>query len=646
MIDFSDVSKRFGTQVILQDASFQIHPGEQAGLVGPNGTGKSTIASLIAGDLAPDSGQITLPTSARIGFLRQQIEPDLLQMPLLAYTESGARDLARIESRMYALQTQLPNATGAQRTDLMETLGELQTAFEHAGGYERRHRAEAALDGLGFPTPDHQKLLQSFSGGWQMRASLARTLIADPDILLLDEPSNYLDLPAVEWLQRFLREYQGTLLLISHDRYLLNSLTSITVECANAKTDRYVGNYDTYLQVRAMRSESQASAQRNMERKREKAEQFISRFRYKATKASQVKSREKMLERMEPAETGPAHIVQRGTIRIPRPPRAGQEIVRLDQVGFSYDNQRWVLRHLDLQIQRGEKIAIVGHNGLGKTTLLRLLAGMLAPGEGRRVTGYHVVQGYQSQEFTDTMQPQNTVWETVKQVSGTMPEQALRTLLGGFGFPGTAIEKTVAVLSGGEKVRLAFARLLANPPNFLLLDEPTTHLDIATREALETALQAYEGTLCLVSHDVTFVENVASQVIVMRPPGIERFPGTYSEYRARLAEKVDLAPAPAVAPNTTTTAQSPKERRRLRAEERMATQKEIRQLRRTLSQAEKQIGIFEAEQQALLAQIAAPPEPFDFEDANRRLTTIQQEIATYTRRWEEAATRLEALDAA
>ncbi len=643
MIDFSHVSKRFGTQTILQDASFRINTGEQAGLVGPNGTGKSTIAAIVAGDLSPDAGQVTLPNSARVGFLRQQIAPDLLGMPLLAYAESGAQGLLEIEAHMHRLQASLAASSGTEREALMAELGQHQTEFEHAGGYERRHRTEAALDGLGFPTADLEKPLSAFSGGWQMRASLTRTLIAAPDILLLDEPSNYLDLPAVEWLQRFLRTYRGTLLLISHDRYLLNSLTSITIECANAKTERYTGNYDRYVIDRAARVEARISAQRNLERKREKAEQFVERFRYKATKSSQVKSREKMIDRMETVDV-PARIVSRGTIRIPTPPRAGQEIVRLEDAGLSYDGNRWVLRKINLRIDRGEKIAIVGHNGLGKTTLLRLLAGLLDPGEGRRVMGHNVVQGYQSQEFTDTMNPVHTVWETIKNTGSTLREQALRGLLGGFGFSGDAIEKRVSVLSGGEKVRLAFARLLVNPPNFLLLDEPTTHLDIAARESLEEALQAYEGTLCLVSHDATFVERVASSVIAMQPPGIVRFPGTYGEYRERLTTDLSTPPPPSAAPQGESSTLNRKDIRRQRAEQRMAMQQKTRQLQRNIAQAEKQIAVFEAEQQNLITLISNPPPAFDFAEANQRLSTIQREITAYTQRWETAVTELETID--
>ena len=445
MIDFCNVSKRYGTQTVLQEASFRINTGEQAGLVGPNGSGKSTIAGIIAGDISPDHGDVKLPNDMQIGLLRQQVAEHHQAMRLLAFAESGATNLQAIEDDILTTEQALIDATGKTRSHLLEQLGALQTQFEHVGGYERRHRTEAALDGLGFTPKDLKQPMHTFSGGWQMRASLARTLIADPGILLLDEPSNYLDLPAVEWLQRFLRTYQGTLLLISHDRYLLNTLTSVTIEVANAKTERYTGNYDRYVSDRAARVETREAAQKNLARKREKAEQFVNRFRYKATKATQVKSKEKMIARMETVDV-PLAVRSRGTIRIPPPPRSGHEIVRLEEAGFSYNDERWVLRGVDLRINRGDKIALVGHNGLGKTTLLRLLAGILNPGEGRRVLGHNVILGYQSQEFADTMNPTHTVLETVKQhAPADMREQTLRGLLGGFGFSGDAIEKRVTV---------------------------------------------------------------------------------------------------------------------------------------------------------------------------------------------------------
>ncbi len=644
MIDFQNVSKRFGTQDILVNASFRINTGEHAGIVGPNGTGKSTVAAIIAGESGTDGGTVILPTGATVGFLHQQVSEVHSRTPLLMFAEGGMPALKSIETEVQAIEDRLPSASETDKAAMLEKLGTLQTAFEHAGGYDLRHRTEAALTGLGFPVSDFARPVGEFSGGWQMRAALTRCLVAGPGILLLDEPSNYLDLPAVEWLQRFLRDYKGTLALISHDRYLLNTLTAVTIEVANGATERYTGNYDHYMRERTARYETRINAQKNYDRKVEKAERFVERFRYKATKSAQVKSRMKMIERMDTVDV-PLRIASRGTIRIPPPSRCGQDVVRLEGAGLTYDGDRWVLRGVDLRIERGEKLALVGHNGLGKTTLLRMLSGHLPLSAGKRIAGHNVVQGYQSQEFTDTMDPNRTVFDTLKSIAPGEREQNVRGLLGGFGFSGGAVDKRVSVLSGGEKVRLAFARLLVNPPNFLLLDEPTTHLDIAARETLEEALCGYAGTLCIVSHDVTFVENVATGLLVMQPPGVQRFHGHYSDYRARV---VNAAPPSAPARNgsgpSTDTPTDKKELRRQRAAERQALAEKTRDLKRTISRAEKQIDIFEAEQARLLEIMSNPPDTLDFAETNRRLQIIQNEIADYTRRWETATEALETLD--
>ncbi len=646
MIDFQNVSKQFGAQTVLDRASFRINAGEHAGVVGPNGSGKSTVAAMMAGQMTPDSGAVVVPNHVSVGYLQQQLSEAHSRTPLLLFAEGGVPGLARTEQGIHDIEEQLRCAGPDERNGLLQRLGDLQTQFEHAGGYDLRHRTEAALCGLGFTDPDLGRAMEAFSGGWQMRAALARCLVAHPDILLLDEPSNYLDLPAVEWLQRHLRNFKGVLVLISHDRYLLNTLTTVTIEVANGATERYAGNYDHYTRERATRLETRLAAQKNQERKIEKAGRFVERFRYKATKAAQVKSRIKMIERMETVEV-PKKIASRGAIRIPPPSRCGQEVVRLDDVGVTYDGERWVLRHVDLRIERGEKLALVGHNGLGKTTLLRLLAGILPPSSGKRVLGHKVVQGYQSQEFADTMDPNRTVFDTLKSMAPETREQAVRRLLGGFGFSGDAVEKKVSVLSGGEKVRLAFARLLMDPPNFLLLDEPTTHLDIQARETLEEALRQYEGTLCVVSHDTTFVENITHGIVAMQPPGILRFHGAYSDYRERMA-----AGAGATVAATVPSAQAgpagagdKKARRRQRAAERQAASTQVRDLKRAIRRAEKQIDIFEAEREKILHGMADPAPGKDFAETNRRLQLVQREIEAYTCRWETAAEQLEALTA-
>ncbi|HBA85368.1 MAG TPA: hypothetical protein DCZ95_14875 [Verrucomicrobia bacterium] len=638
MIEFQNISKRYGAQEVLTDVSFRINPGERVGIVGPNGAGKSTLFGLITNDLSPDHGDVILPRDVRLGYLRQQLGEFDEGQSLLEYTEHAMPMLKEIQREMESIEHRLHQPDEPDRPADLRRLGELQTKFEHIGGYEIRNRAEAALCGLGFSAESLSAPFSSFSGGWQMRAELARTLVAQPDTLLLDEPSNYLDLPAVEWLQRYLKAFSGTLMLISHDRYLLNTLTSRTIEINGARATSYSGNYTYYAEQRVLREEQRLAEQKNQDRKREQVERFIERFRAKNTKAAQVQSRIKMLEKMEDVQV-PIRIVRRGRIRLAAPPHCGNEVLRLEDAGLTYDGARWVLRNVNLSVSRGEKIALAGLNGLGKTTLLRMMAGQIPLSEGARVLGHKVVVGYQAQESSETMRPDDTVLVAVRQMAPHVPERDVRTLLGSFGFSGEAVDKKVAVLSGGEKIRLAFARLLIEPPNFLLLDEPTTHLDIDAREALEDALSGYEGTLCFVSHDVEFVRHVATSIIAMTPPGVTRYAGGYDYYREKIAQAAQ--PVSQVAAKTDGIDR--KAEKRERAMKTQADSKARRILEKTIKQAEERIATLETEQAALLEKISSPDGKTDFAGINQRLAQIQQEMNLNTEAWEKASLELEEL---
>lgn len=644
MIEFKQVSKHYGPQDVLVGADLRILSGQRLGVVGPNGAGKTTLFRLMTGQTAPDRGDVIRQTGIRIGYLRQVLNNLQVDQPLRDYVADAIPELRAAEQRLHELEHQLHlQPDHPDRARWLRELGQCQTQFEHLGGYTLQARAEAALGGLGFAGDQLQNPLNSFSGGWQMRAELARVLIADPDLLLLDEPSNYLDLPAVEWLQRYLRAFQGTLVLISHDRYLLNSLTTETLEVNAGRCTLYAGNYDAYMETRVLRHEQMLAQQKNQEQKRKQVERFIERFRAKNTKATQVQSRIKMLEKMDVVEV-PDEIMTRGRIRIASPPHCGSEVMRLEGVGVTYDQVRWVLRGVDLSIQRGEKTALVGLNGLGKTTLLRLLAGVLPPNEGRRVVGHRVVPGYQTQDFAESMPTAETVFGVVRAVAPDVHEQQIRTLLGGFGFSGEAIEKSVAVLSGGEKIRLAFARLLVKPPNFLILDEPTTHLDIHSREALEDALQSYEGTLYFVSHDVEFVERVATNIIAMTPPGITRYPGDYRYYKEKCA--AETAPeSPSAEKVNASPGMNRKEEKRVRAEHIRQRAARRRKLEKIMAEAMDRIARLEAEQQELLDHMDPGTQTMSYADINQRLTYIPAQIEESTRQWEEAATELEELTA-
>jgi ATP-binding cassette subfamily F protein 3 len=637
MLEFQDISIHFGSQEVLRNVQLRINPGEHVGIVGPNGAGKSTLFGLVTGEISPYRGKCVVPNGHRIGYVRQHLPDAASQIPLVDFACEGVPELVKMEQRIHKIEHDLHTVDGEERERLLRRLGELQSDFEHLGGYDIRSRAEATLCGLGFHAEALHDPLQSFSGGWRMRAELARALVGRPDTLLLDEPSNYLDVPAVEWLQRFLREFQGTLMLISHDRYLLKSLTSITLEVAGGLVTRYPGGLTFYVEERERRHRAFAAATRNQDRKREQLERFITRFRATSTKAAQVQSRIKELEKLETIDSP---VVTRNTsvIRIAKPPHCGAEILRLENAGLTYDGSRWIMRGLDLHIERGDRIALVGYNGMGKTTLLRVMAGQREPSEGRVVLGHKVKIGYQSQEFAETMSPERSVFDIVAEQSAEGSSGDVRSILGGFGFVGDAVSKPSGVLSGGERIRLAFARLFVNPPNVLLLDEPTTHLDIDGRETLEKALGDYAGTVCFVSHDIDFVRRIATKIIALDEAGVTRYAGGYDYY----LEKRGGAPSNTSSARTGDAAGGRgKENRRERAEQRKQRTKATRGLKRQLAATEAEVDALEKERNALADQLAQGDAAVDFAETNRRLQEIHSGLDRLTRQWERIAYELE-----
>jgi len=639
MIEFQQVSKRYGGQVVLDAVEFRLLAGERAGIVGPNGAGKSTLFDLITGESEVDSGHIARTKGLRIGHLRQQVNPVDQDTPLQSYVERAAPDLETIQQEMHRIEARLAEDETGEAKVLLQRLGELQTRFEAQGGYDLPARAAAALTGLGFGAGELERPLGSFSGGWQMRAELSRALVAEPDLLLLDEPSNYLDLPAVEWLRRRLSGFRGTLAMISHDRYLLESLCTITFEVAAGRVTRYPGQYSWYAREREKRRAASLSRQANEMRKRQQIERFVERFRAKANLATRVQSKIKMLEKMERTEVAE---VARGTghFRLAAPPHCGQEILRCEGLGFRYQEGQWIFRGVDLSIQKGEKLAVVGPNGAGKTTLLRVMAGQLIPGEGGCHRGHLVVPGYQSQESADTMEPTRSCMETLKAATFDAGEAEIRTLLGGFGFSGEAAEKRVEVLSGGERIRLAFARILIRPPNLLLLDEPTTHLDVESREALQQAIAAYKGTVVLVSHDVAFVKAVAQGIIEVAPEGggVRCFPGGYDYYREKTAQEtsgesaerpfVDVGKVARIKANQT----------------RKALKSELRRVEKNLGVLEQRIDHLEAEQSKLHQQLASPESSAEERiSAGRNLKGVEEALVECMAEWERAGARRDEL---
>ena len=658
MLDFKNISVHYGQQDVLSGVTFRVNKGDRVGVVGPNGSGKSTLFKIVLGEMSTDTGELVIENDPRIGWTRQNPEPDSPEETLLEYSLKGIPGLSEMEARIHELEDILYSGSGeaASSQSLLNELGELQTKFEHLGGYDMETRVKVALGGLGFSVEEFAKPFKSFSGGWRMRAELSRVLASKPDLLLLDEPSNYLDLPAVEWLQRYLKTYDGTLMLISHDRYLLRTLTSIIVEVDAGTATRYEGDLDYYLREREVRFEHLKAAKENQDRHREQLQRFVDRFRATASKAAQAQSRQKQIDKIDEVRIVlPKRYTQSGRLRLAQPPPSGMEMFRCEDLVFSYDGVRNVLNGISFNVTRGDKIALIGYNGLGKTTLMRILAGTRKPTSGKAVLGHNVVPGYLSQEFAETIPPDVTVYRNAKNVwdaHGGGPEKQFRNQLGAFGFDENDVEKPAGVLSGGEKIRLAFLRLFLAAPNFLLLDEPTTHLDLDGRRLLQEALKKYSGTILLVSHDIDFVRAVATSVLEITPGDLRLYPGGYDYYCEKKAEALASKPAaqaevraasrPA-AENESERKLTSKELRQMRAAERAKSAPLVRDLKRKVERAEKKIDELQAALDEASAELFNPTPTTDFAEVNRKVRTLQFEIDRYTLEWEEAAEELEKL---
>ena len=645
MIDFRNLSKTYGGEYILKEVNCRVNTGERVGVVGPNGSGKSTLFGMITGEIVPDSGEVVIPKDFRLGIMRQHIADADKSRSLLEFTADAIPELRTYQQELNELEKRMDSAGDDELDSLLKRHGHLQTTIEHLGVYRLDQEAKEALTSLGFPVAKLDAPLSDFSGGWQMRAALARVLISHPDILLLDEPSNYLDIPAVEWLCRFLDNYHGTLLLISHDRFLLRKLCRTIVEINGTRLTRYAGDYDYYCNERVQRRISLEAAKRNNEHKKEQLTRMIDRFRAKSTKAAAAKSAQKKLDRIEDVEL-PEELNYRGVIRFPEAPDCGVEAARFEAVTFAYDGQRNIFENMSQEIAAGDKIAVIGYNGMGKTTLLKLLAGYLQPQQGRVVIGHRIIIGYQAQEFSDLLNGELSVYDAVRNaLPPDAPSSGVANVLGSFGFSGEAMKKPCGVLSGGEKIRVQMARIFVRPPNLLILDEPTTHLDIAARELLQEALRNYRGTVIMVSHDIEFVRNVATTIWEVKAGKTVKFFGNYDYYLEKSAAAGTAVPAGAAAitpEGAPSTQLSAAERRRSRAQARNAISGELRRMKNEVEKLEKMLDEQSSAKAVIIAKMSSG-EKVDFAKLNCELATLDKTIAKTEEAWENAAMELEAL---
>src|SRR5246127_410092 len=618
MLTISQVTKSFGADVLFEEISLQVNRGDRLGLIGANGSGKSTLFSLILGRDEPDQGTIQLQKNARMGFLPQENAPvgeeTVLQVATL-------QDLSTLDRMHFGTTSESGEAD-----------------------FDREVKAKRVLSGLSFRVKDFDRPAKEFSGGWIIRAHLARVLVDDPDLLLLDEPTNHLDLETVVWLQKYLQTYSGALLLISHDRAFLNALVTRIVELDRQQLSFYTGNYDDFVIQKEARRSQQLAAYKNQQRQIDKLQTFIDRFGAKNTKAAQAQSKRKELARIERIEA-PENESAPIRFRFPQPSRSGARVITLSHVSHAYGETK-VYTDLNLEIERGQRTVLVGPNGAGKSTLMKLLAGVLPVQAGQRGLGHNVELGYFSQHRVEMFDLSRTVLAEASDVSKPVPEQTVRSQLGAFLFSGDDVFKPVSVLSGGEKSRLALAKLLLDPPNFLVMDEPTTHLDMRSIEALISALSQYEGTLVFVSHDVHFIRSIATSVLHVQPGQIRFYPGSYDyfvEKTAADAGQVSNGSSEAPPRSESNTRNQEKERKRLEAEARQQRSQKERELRSKLQQIEKRILELEERQQQLV--VALQESNGSTSEQSLELKRVADELEVLIPDWERLVEENNALKA-
>jgi ATPase subunit of ABC transporter with duplicated ATPase domains len=535
MISFSSISKQYGRQLLFVEASFQLNPGEKVGLVGPNGSGKTTLFRMIAGEETPDEGDLSLPKKLTIGYFRQDVE-DMSGRSVLDEAIAGSGRVGTLHHELEALQHAMGDPGRAGGMDrILSRFGEVQEEYDHLGGYALEAQAREVLHGLGFDDERIDGDVGALSGGWKMRVAMARVLLGNPDVLLMDEPTNHLDIESIIWLEAFLKSRPGALLMTSHDREFMNRVVTKIAEIDDGEITVYSGNYDFYERERAIREANREAAYARQQAMLAKERRFIERFSAHAAKAAQVQSRVKALDKIEKIELPRRRRVVRFDFR--QPPRSGEQVVTLEDVAKAY-GRHVIYDGLSLTIRRGERWCVMGRNGAGKTTLLRMVAGALAPDAGEIRLGASLKMGYFAQAALDVLDPDLTIDEQLQRDFPHESMGTLRSLAGAFQFPGDEIDKKIRTLSGGEKTRLVMARMLLDPPNFLVLDEPTNHLDLATKEMLVEALRDFEGTMLFVSHDRAFLRGLSSRVLELggesgHDTHPHLYPGSYVEYVQR-----------------------------------------------------------------------------------------------------------------
>jgi ATP-binding cassette, subfamily F, member 3 len=663
MLHINEISKSFGSQVLLDHASLHVKPGMRLGLVGPNGAGKTTLLRLIAGEVSLDGGEITSRKDLRIGFLPQEIE-EIADHAVVDEVLASYAPILDMEHRLKGLGETIstlcqaaergePNAA-EESERLLQEMGSLQTAFEAADGYELEGRAQSILRGMAFHDSDFERPVRELSGGWRMRVALARLLLEHPDLLLLDEPTNHLDLESLLWLEDFLLGWNGALVMVSHDRYFLNRMVTHVVELDRGTLDLYAGTYDQFEAQKRQRYEALANAARNQQREIDQAEAFVRRFRAKNTKAKQVQQKIRQLERMDRIDA-PDLERERITFRFPQPGRTGRVSAEIKHVRKAYDSNV-VYKDLNLVVERGEKIALVGPNGAGKSTLLKLLAGVIEPDKGAVHLGHNVRREYFAQHQLEVFDPDLTVLKTMEEAAGPVNKMSeVRSYLGAFLFGGDEVDKKVGVLSGGEKARLALARMLLDPAGLLLLDEPTNHLDMASRDVLTEALRQFQGSIIFISHDRYLINAIGTKVIEVNVGRLTHYLGDWEYYQWKKGR------APTPSGNGSVDGRSRGEdqaalpaaargKQNAGAEEadgeRQLSYQERKDLQRRHRRVEKKILALEERQRELARALADPANMSDYAllfSAGEEAERVRTELASLYPEWESLVETASAL---
>ncbi len=645
LVHVNDLGHGYSGRVLFERVGFQVESGDRIGLVGPNGSGKTTLLRLLSGGAAPQSGAVRFAEGARVGYLPQDVQ-ETVGGELLPSLLAGVPGRTALEGEALRIEEALARGARPEKQErLAFRLAEVHTEL---GDLETRYpayEAEKILAGLGFGENDFLRPVSSFSGGWKMRAALASLLYRKPDLMLLDEPTNHLDFPSVRWLERYLDGFPGAFILVCHDRDFLNRRINRVLSFELEGLRMYKGNYDAYLEAREEEQRTLENRARNQEQKVKEAQRFIERFRSKASKARQAQSKIKLVRKMEMVQTH--HRRKTVRFRFPEVARSGRVVLEIEGASKRY-GERTLYRDLHLNALRGERVAVIGPNGSGKTTLLRMVEGEVEPDAGSVRLGHGVTKSYYAQHHSEMLDPRRTVLEEVYRVVPHESVGVVRGICGAFLFPGEDVDKAVGVLSGGEKARVCLARILVKPGNFLVMDEPTNHLDLLSSEALIEALEAYEGTLLFVSHNLTFVNRLATKIWDLRGGEVVEYPGTLTEYEAHLARNEaeaeaasleDTAPEPGDRPR-----QSRKVLRRERAEQRRRVREALQPLERSLQRIEGRIQDLEVRQKDLEGELA---DPELFQDESRSVPLlkeydrIKETLEDLLEAWEQTQEKLE-----